>query len=415
MGKFKLTSPEKASDILARALRTLVSEGDQVIYNEHERFEVYAAALTELISLPQNWHPTERTSRVSKALIAAKRKNVDLLDDYIELLESACSELLEAPERDYHLWTRVNLRNKDLASAVAFSLEDSIIVRFARNPPSGLKFDGDNKNACNAAYLEGGIVASARGRFRSNLQAGDGLYGAISDVVALINVAEHRRRRTWYSGEARPKATLLIGKYNFLFQGNLDVNKDGQWYNPDFRDDFWNRWTFTCEKLRNATPYVRIFLKGLKSNVSREPIMRAVRLLHEGWQGHERHQGLLRSWSAFEALLSRSNLRTDDYDKVVDRACFFARDREYVKAAFDVARNYRNRFVHRAESSGAVDSVATFLDEYLIGVIEGLLSMPIKFESHIRLLDAMDLTPDMVVLKRQILDRQRALKLRGHR
>ena len=81
-------------------------------------------------------------------------------------------------------------------------------------------------------------------------------------------------------------------------------------------------------------------------------------------------------------------------------------------SGFGVAVRYRNRYVHRNQPSGAAEDLAAFLDGYFIGVVEMLLGTRVRFESHARLIDTLDLTPDTKVLRQQIVDRRRALKIR---
>lgn len=411
--------PKKTDRGLARldAAQALLKKGENGVSFKGglDRFQVFSASVAETLSWPPYWTAQEITNRVREAIIGTVKSGNLGWESFSRELNKAAVGLLTAKLKSYTMWTKINATPDPAVRAISYKLGE-VDVKIVAEPPKRLGFDHlnvPNTGLVQADYPKGGMVITAKGRFRSDLQAGEGLSQSISDVCALINLAEHRHRRTFRFGEARPKATLLSGKYHYLFREGVSIHQDGLWYNPDFREDFWNTSGFVREKIGKSAPYVRRILRDLRTSRSSDRIRSSIRLLHEGWQSHNVNQRIHWTWTAFETLLSRSIERTDDYETVKRRALFIAKNPDLEDMALDLAIKYRNRFVHENGQCGAAENVAEYLDEYLILIIEWLLQRFVRFENHARFLDMLDAPRDVSKLKGQIIDRRRALKARG--
>lgn len=78
------------------------------------------------------------------------------------------------------------------------------------------------------------------------------------------------------------------------------------------------------------------------------------------------------------------------------------------------AAKTRNSYVHENAVSADADAVSLTLDSYFASFIKWIFFATVKFESHERLLDMLDLSPELKILSRQIEDRERALRTLGN-
>ncbi len=416
----KLT-PIQTPDSLKRlvAAQTLLrkTEGGIQFKGGLDRFEVFSASVSETIQWPAEWTPQEITNCVRGAIVETVRSGKLEWSDFCEALDNEAHTLFSAPFNQYAMWTKVNAAPSDAFRSITFKY-DGVKIRFAGAAFKKLRFteiEASGTGRVQSSYPEGGMVITAQGRFRSVLQAGEALFNSIQDICGLINLAEHRHRRTYRFGEAKPKATLLTAKYHFLFCEGVSTHEKGLFYNADFREDFWRATPFSSPKILQSAPFVRRIIKDLEESTSSERIRASIRLLHEGWQSHNLNQRVLWAWTAFETLLSRSVQFSDDYNTIKNRALFIAKNPDLERMALDLAITYRNRFVHQNRQGGAAESAAEYLDEYLITIIEWILQQSIRFESHGRFLDMLDVSRDQSKVRSQIADRRRALRARGTR
>jgi hypothetical protein len=219
------------------------------------------------------------------------------------------------------------------------------------------------------------------------------------------------RRREWRSGKAAPKAKLLIADNQYLFRGRKNLNTETIWYNPDFREDFWESNQFNTHDFELSVKNTRIFLKALSDHSSGQQAMAAMRILAEGWSSHDVSHRILRSWTAFEIFLSRSPERADRYEEIIDRAVYLVKDKKLWKMILLHAALTRNRYVHENEAGVSAEAVASSLDDFFAQLLGWILFMKVKFESHQRLLDTLSLSADLGTLRTQAEDRERALQL----
>lgn len=414
--KLSLKKTERALTRLATAQALLKKSEDGVHFKGGlDRFEVFSASVAETQAWPPHWTQQEITNCVRRAIIDTVKSSEIGWDAFCLELNKSSEELRSAQLKDYQMWTKVNATPDDGFNSIALKFGD-VRLQISLLPPRRLRFDeieAPGTGRVRSDFPKGGMAITARGRFRSDLQAGEELFRSISDVCGLINLFEHRHRRTYRFGEAKPKVTLLTGKYHFLFREGVSTHERGLWYNPDFREDFWNSSPFSAQKITKSVAFVRRVIKDLGRSSFGDRIRSSIRLLHEGWQSHNLNQRILWAWTAFETLLSRSADRADDYETVKKRALFIAKNPQLENIALDLAITYRNRFVHENRQCGAAESAAEYLDEYLIWIIEWLLQRFIHFENHSRFLDMVDAPRDPSKARAQIVDRRRAIKARG--
>ncbi len=406
-------SSETARELLRQIWGSLTVHKEGITYDNIELFQSLVAVLANIFRFPSNWYHQEISSRIARAALETKRAGAEDLDSFIVELNKLAQPLLNARARAYKMWTKLSLHEWGKSKAYLFKIGNVHIV-LRKQVPSSLhldKFFISGIGDISPEFPKGGVIAIARGRFRSDQQAGDGLHRSITDLASIINLALQSRRREWRSGKAKPKSKLLVGDNQYLFRGRKNLNTESIWYNPDFREDFWIASNFRIKELERVSRYVRKLLREIDNHTSGERIMSSIRMMGEGWTSHDEHHRILRTWTAFELLLSRSPERADRFEDIIKRATFIAKDRQRWSTQLLHAALTRNRYVHENAAAVSAGAVATALDAYLTALIEWMLFSSVKFESHARLLDMLDLPPDPEALQRQATDRSRAIQI----
>lgn len=402
-----------ARDLLLRMWCCLTATSEGIRFDNHSLFDSLTPILADLFRFPANWYHQEISQHVSRAVLDCKSAATEEFDDFLAQLNRSADKLLSAKAVAYAMWTKLSLHDWGSRNRFLYRL-GSIVVVLRKDVPQKLRlssFSIGGMDRIDPEEPKGGIVAIARGRFRSDKQAGNGLYEAISDLTAIINFAYLSRRREWRSGKVRPKAKLLLGDNQYLFKSGRSLNRDTIWYNADFRSDFWAASNFRAADLQHVDKYLKALLHRIQEHPSGERVLAALRMMGEGSFSHDVQQRILRTWTAFEILLSRSAERADRYEEIVRRASFIAKDRKRWELQLFHAARTRNRYVHENAATVAAEAVADTLDAYLSALIDWILFSKFGFESHERLLDTLDLPTDARVLERQIADRTRAIEI----
>lgn len=402
-----------ARDLLSRMWGSLSVQSQGVTFDDHALFDSLTPLLAERIRFPNNWYHQEIGQHVARAVLDCKSAGTEDFDAFLKQLNRSAEKLLRAREAAYSMWTKLSLHDWGLGKSFRYRVGDVNVLLTGR-VPSTLRlteFFTNGMGRINPEEPNGGVVAIARGRFRSDKQAGNGLYQAISDLAAIINFAYLSRRREWRAGKVRPKAKLLLGDNLFLFKGRRSLNKHTIWYNADFRQDFWSASNFRTKDLERIDKYVKSLLQRIKKRPVGERVMSALRMMGEGAFSHDVQHRILRTWTAFEILLSRSAERADRYEEIVQRAAFIARDKKRWELQLLHAALTRNRYVHENSAAVAAESVADTLDAYFTALVEWVLFSKFEFESHERLIDTLDLSTDISVLEKQVEDRRRGMEI----
>ena len=410
---FKSSQDQAKSGLLLEKIwKTLSLKNENITYIDIFTFEGVIPVLAGYLKFPIDWTDEEIGSRLRRAALSTKKSGIETCERFLEELTTASNGLLTETFTKYSMWTKVSICGP-IVRPLQFSA-NGCVVRLRTHPPARLQFKkgfisgiGD----IDPSYPNGGIVAISSGQFKSKSQAGQGLHLAISDVASAINFAHRKWRSEWHSGKARPKAKVLLGSNQFLFQENLSLNSDMIWYNPDFTEESWDRVALQMNEFSNLLPYVRHILRRFKDSNSGATIVSAVRMMTDGMTSHNTNHRILRTWSALEILLSRNASQADRSEDIIRRATVLLKEKELWRLRLKQAMNARHDFVHKNKEGVMAAATSNTLDTLFCTLIDWLLARPRMFENHEQVLDFFDLRHDGACLNKQINLRKLALKV----
>ena len=406
-------SERRAALLLTEMWACLEMQEDRLVYKNADLFDGLAPVLSEHIRFPAHWYTGEVSGFTRRAALDAKKGGAETPKGFLDHLERLSRPLIEANFQPYRIWTKISAAGIGPRSRVVIKIGEGSVV-LSKLLPKSLQISEyfiSGVGRVNPNEPKGGVYAIASGKFRSDLQAGDGLTEMISDLLCVINFVYLGRRVVHRSGKAKPKSVIIMGDNQYLFRKSVDINRDSIWYNPEFRADFWESARFSERDFIISLNAAREMIKRIRSHVFGGRIMAAMRMLTEGWTSHDERHRILRSWTAFELLLSRSSKRMDNYEAIVKRASFLARRPEIFEMRLRHAASVRNRCVHENQTGVDAESVATTLDNFFVAMVNVLIFSDTSFSSHEEFIDVLDLCRDPEVLQKQIDIRRKAIDL----
>lgn len=311
------------------------------------------------------------------------------------------------------MWTKLHIHGPPAeASYLRFKIDDVRLVLRAtlpRNLSLGPHFAG-GVGTIEPNEPHGGMFLIARGRAKTDTQAGDALSQAMEDLVIALNFPFLSRLYQVRFGRDRPYSQLLMGPYQFFFGPRLKRDDDRIWYTPEFSEEDWRSTRKSFAEVKSVTPWVRDFLLKIKDHPCRRQLRRALRLLGDGWASPRASYRLLRSWTAVEALFSENPERADGYETIVRRASFLAKNPEIRRWKLRHAALVRNRFVHDNREGIALENIAGDLERYICAIVNWLVFKEPAL-THERFLNFVDQPTSIPMLRQRKEDAEKAIAL----
>jgi len=345
-----------------------------------------------------------------KALRECRRAGTMNSDAIIEHATAILKKARAVPREQYTLWTKFR------ASDMPQDQECQLVWR-------GVKFIASANLAhwlrCNEYFLNGvGRIdpdkpysyghAVLTCDDRNEDFAVDRMTDALQLFYGLINLYEtwgrysHRSGRNWTDGG------LWLGPNLFLFHEQEFRGEDRIWYNPDFDEDAWEQHPPRMSRILDVIPRVSEALEVLDKHPLCDVLVRALKLMQNGFASRESNYRLLRYWSALEQLYGETDAKSRSNGEILKRAVFAEIDPDLSKWKLEHIARLRNDYVHAGGSGYDLHNMSQFLREFLARHINHWIFRGQHFTDHAALLQLVKLPSDRAALlqTREMIDRR---------
>ena len=375
------------------------------------------SVLEDAFLFPKEITRRETSAIVWKGIINARKGG--RIDDssVMRAIQILLNESLSKPVGTYSMWSRLSFRPSIDMSNLNFRY-DGISLKITRSLPKYMAVSERDfadlwpiktKDTPSFAF----VVANAAAR--NAMQGADNVFNATSTMQAIYNLA----LRSWnLSGsEQKPEALLLLGPYQFMFRRQSRVRDDGSWYNPTFRDEFWESPIGAAGKIIKSAPMVRKALSKLETHPLREPLSAALQMMNDGMESADMTLRTLRYWTALERLFQSEEERVP-YEKIIRRATYLDDPAELARAKLNRLLKIRNRYVHLGKREDHHHQLVQYLAAEVRSHLFYILFNGDDFLDHREFIEMTDLpsNSDSLLRRRRAIERrERMIERRRHR
>lgn len=223
--------------------------------------------------------------------------------------------------------------------------------------------------------------------------------------------------KSWniFGGEQRPVALFTEGPYQYIFENRSLVSN--QWYNPNFREEYWRSNLNDGGKFFKATKTIRLALNKLAVHPLFYVLSSALAMMGNGMESHKLDDRTLHYWTAIERLFSREGEKVP-YEKIIKRATFLEQDKSEARMFLSHLASLRNERVHHGKSANHHHQVLEYSADLVARFCFYLIFHGDDFADHAEFLEMAELPADRAALKRRqvaIERRIRFIEKRRHR
>lgn len=253
----------------------------------------------------------------------------------------------------------------------------------------------------------------ARCRARSEFEAASKAFEACAAFLGVVNLAT--KRWNLMGSQQRPQCLVSQGPYHFVFENGKPTPT--QWFNPEFRAQFWNSSNHEGELFIRSSQNVNSILKKLNAHPLRELLCKVITAMNDGISSHQLSDRMTHYWNAIERLFSEDFEKTS-YEKIIRRATFLEPDQSEARLFLGHLVEMRNRKIHHGKTFDHQHQLLEYTFELVRQFVFYLILNGDDLTSHSEFIEMADLPGNRQVLNRRILAierRIRFMEFRRHR
>lgn len=374
-------------------------------------FSEYLSILDDAFEFPKGTSSRVRHRATHNGVVAARKKG-KLSDQAISKeISRALVEYNRKPESPYAMWTRIRLTFPIDQRGIKFHIGNTTL-EISRVLPPYMRLTKEQFGHARPLRTKdlprfGYLIVRSRGRLTGDVS--EEMIDAAGLLISVFNLA----LRSWniFGSEQKPEASILMGSYQYIFRGKRSLVEEVCWYNPDFRDDFWET-SSRDQGIFKSAKSVRKALIALERHPLRIPLIHALRAANEAMETSDSTKRTLRYWTALERLFSTDGEKAS-YDRIIKRATFLEDDREIARAKLTRLLSVRNSYVHWGASEKGHHQLNQFVADLIRRFVFYIIFNGDDFLDHAELLEMADLPSDQRSLarRRKAIERREKLAL----
>jgi hypothetical protein len=394
--------------------RTYLSREGRVTMRGFD-FPSEATIISEFIAFPKEIANLERQSIVNRAMFEERRRGVVNLANFLKACDLLVTANLAEKRCPYVLWTRLRISQFPSSRRIGFAYL-GVRLEIVAEPPEKYRLNQfflNGLDSINPNEHSTFPVVIARTEARTGLQAGEHVFDALDTLFSFTNLVS----ADWniFGGERHVEAKLIPYKYQFLFRDGIHDTSGGQWYDPEFSEEQWDRKPYSFSKFDERLKPIRKALKCLESHPLQPQLTGALKQMHDGMCSQNTTYRLLRFWSALETLFS-DNYNTPS-DVVISRSLFGEKDRDLAKLKLKYLASVRNEYVHGGKEGEGIYHLVQFLRDFVGLHIRYLIDRGSDFECHAAFLDMASLPhrlEDLAAKQKALVRRKSIIEFGKH-
>lgn len=331
-------------------------------------------------------------------------------DAVVERARAIQHEKLKIRPRRFTMWTK--FRAKGMTQARGFRLSwEGIGIRTAGRLPPWLELNEYLLNGVGRIYPRkpedyGYIILSCDERDEN--RAADSMLNALQLILGLTNLYETYGRMSWWGGKNWTEGGLWLGPNQFLFDERKFRGTERIWYNPDYDEETWKAFPPSMARILEVIPHVREALGILADHPFRDILVRALKLMQDGFASRDSSHRLLRYWSALEQLYVEADAKGRSNEKILERALFADPEPALSKWKLEHIARLRNDYVHAGGAGADLHHISQYLRIFLGRHIHHWIVEGGDLASHAALLAYLKLSDQRskLVEQRSLIDRR---------
>jgi len=393
-----------------------VSANGQISWPGFRGIDQYVSTLGDAFVFPEEISHHEAPSIIWRGILDALKSGKLTDSSVLEAFQRITDSTLSEPLRDFSMWLRLSYTHPISSPDILFWY-GGVFIRLSARIPSYMNISEqelsrlspiETKDTPNFGYLV------ARTKARNKTEAADKIFGSTEILRSVYNLA----LKQWniIGSEQKPEAALLMGPYQFYFQGKKSLLPESMWFNPSFRDEHWGA-KINIGKLSKHAPAIRKALAKLEPHPLKDPLSAALLMMNDGMESADMTHRTLRYWTALERLFQAGDERIS-YDKIIRRATYLENPPDISRAKFARLMRIRNQYVHMGKSEDRHHQLTQYLAEEIRSHIFYLVFNGDDFADHGEFLEMTDLPSNTEALQRRrraIDRRERMIEKRRHR
>ncbi len=390
------------SEVLGRiALERVVGADGKVSFSGWA-INDYLAVLhgLELISstVPQSehqrmmWSAVVTCARLKKPTIARLRGEIGRLE----------REFKNKPFIRRLILTSISIRNGDLVHKIVreqatVRIRSRVPVFWLRERERAIAMSGSEGDEDFPKWFSI-VTVSARGRTDS--ECVDIALNELSVARAIWNLFFNRQipTRMTLGGRRKPINEVILGPVHTLHRPTGHSAKDAHWYEPDFRSDLKPKVVG-----KNAADFLKFeenVLRLLRACRYRTDMERALRRYVDALDDYDWHRAFVKLWGAMELLTGTS---FEDSRATIRRAAsLFVDDFKYAEHRLNMLRNLRNRHVHAAHETDAIEAYLFMVKKHVEVLIQFHLAAKLRVDSMKEAAEFLELGNDLTKVNRRL-------------
>lgn len=280
-------------------------------------------------------------------------------ENLIRKISDLEKEYISKPFKKLILLTTLSARYATVMKPIKLG---NLRITFSRYKPKG--FDTQTAIEASESYILGkmprtytyvSVSLNARSEYEAVTKALNGLNYLRGLWNFLLN---YNRYRVFHIGREQPVNSLIIGPLHTVHNSDGSAAATVIWYESNYlqpisASSIANNWT----RIRKNDTELRRWISRQPHSSKLEDAFRKYAQALDSW---DMYDSFLKLWSLLEYLLD-----TYHNDKIVNRLLFLIKDKDYQTIILQNLRNFRNSYVHTAESSDEVESYVYQLKNYV--------------------------------------------------
>lgn len=408
-------SESKLQSVLDKILQLSSINSDGAMSWSDFKIDVYFSVAYEAFQKIDSVPDRELSSIIRRAIITKRKQGNIRASDVISEAKRLVREYDQKPLSRFTTATDIAIDLPVNVPTKRFKYRD-VTLEVTRRVPKFMK-DEINPDSSRSPYGASPEMRYAllitRCLARTESEAVSKSFDASSVFLGITNISA--KRWNIMGGEQKPQALIAQGPYNFVFKEHKVSG--GQWYNPNFREQYWRSTKLEGQKFVESARYIGKALLKLGEHPLRETLVNILVTLNEGIESHILSERMIHYWSAIERLFAEENEKVP-YDKIIRRATFLEYDQSEARLFLSHLVHMRNNKVHRGRSFDHQHQLIEYSFDFIRRFTLYLIFNGEDINSHLEFLEMADLPNDRAALARRQLAIERRIRFietRRHR
>lgn len=383
-----------------------IDEKGKVSFSGWE-FGEYTDLLVSIIEPSINISEFEKYRLTRRAIFSAGSKGPLTLETIQQEIHGAIGRFLATPQRKYRVITSISVVNELLPKSLSCN---GCTIFFPKYLPRRIDdirmqhIDSAQKRlSCKieSSYSIVDVHVSAR----SDSDAIEIAFKSLGIVRGIWNYSLNiGAGRTYYTGKRKPVNKILLGPVHTVYSDRSD--KDRWWFEEEF-----NAISVLMDEKR--TTHMRkiynIVMRRIKNSSFYEDLTGSFIRYSDALDSIDCSSSMLKLWGELEFLTSCRHLKQD---RVINRASFIFKDREFATLELCEIRKRRNFFAHEGkEALGLKEHYVHIARKYVENLLQFIVNHCNQLNNLEEFCHLLDLQDDVPGIKRKICILNKACRM----